>query len=153
MYNLTNCMIHTFDCTVREASPPQFIVERLRFYKYCITSRNSSYLNYISYDSIIEMTTVFNAPLFLKLDVEGFEWQTLREIASSKYSPPQMDIELHLNTRDFLIEATGSPHTVLEAAQLIDELNRHSNYFVTAVKKNCDFCAEVLLTRVCKRKI
>jgi len=83
MYNFTTCMIHTFDCTVSEPNPPQLIVKRLQFYKYRIVPSKSttSTSNYISYDAIVEMTSALGAPLFLKLDVKGFEWQTLREIA------------------------------------------------------------------------
>jgi hypothetical protein len=100
MFKATNCNISTFDCTC-EGVIPQSIESRTKFYHKCVGTSG----DFIPLDKLGNITGVTKVD-FLKIDIEGYEWPILNEMAKSWLKNPnevdsklplQMFIELHLD--------------------------------------------------------
>ena len=79
---LTPCRVETFDCTVStDVRPPPLLRERVTLHRICIGARtysdNSSriFMDYHSIMRYLGITT--EAPAYMKMDIEGFEFGVL----------------------------------------------------------------------------
>ena len=102
--NRTKCSIFTFDCTVSHPKPPAGV----QFYPYCIDAM--SYINgqglvYKSIQDIVNRIGVSKKRIsYLKLDVEGFEFETLVPFLTNmpdELLPRQIAIEIHYQASKF----------------------------------------------------
>merc|ERR1712060_19145 len=77
------------------------IRSRTTFYKKCIGGTNHK--NYISWDTMLRLIGTKKAPEYLKIDVEGYEYETMRDLLSSRELPNQIAMEIHSKTDTPLI--------------------------------------------------
>ncbi len=78
---LPNCMIHTFDCTVDDsAKPPDAISKQTVLHRICIGAKDeikSNKKEFMSWGSVMRLIGATEPPLYLKMDIEGHEFQVL----------------------------------------------------------------------------
>ena len=106
MFADTDCRIHTFDCTC-DGLIPDTIKERTKFHKKCWGSNPDRPEDFVDFQSMLQISGEV-AVDYLKIDIEGYEWLVLHQLAaaaahsatSDNELPLQMFIELHLD-RDF----------------------------------------------------
>lgn len=105
---LAHCTTHTFDCTLPDDGQPKRKPDRenIRFYDYCLagTSYNDEHgRKYLSYVDMLHVASIWETPpLYLKLDVEGFEYDIFTSMIASlpkQLLPAQIQVELHWSTR------------------------------------------------------
>ena len=100
---LTSCDIHTFDCT-GSWSVPKSLKGRVMLHKLCmglpkqVARRPDMFANYTG----LLMRVGGRKPLFMKVDIEGFEYQLLRYLINGTNNgvaktslPAQLAIEMH----------------------------------------------------------
>ena len=169
----TRCRVAVFDCTV---DPGRVVVPReLRprvelFYK-CLgtfrfgekSERNRVYdwgrrryvdlglqrHHFISYAQALEMARVHGPPAFLKMDIEGYEWEVLPTLMSRPdAAPQQIAIELHFETQMPGLPWFGRLKSPTELMALGLTL-RHNGFFIVSRQDNrlCFHCTELLLVR------
>ena len=104
IFHRTSCSVHMFDCT-GDWEVPKNISSRVFLHKLCIgpkelSSGNRSFLPYQDIVSSISDKVHAIRPLYLKMDVEGFEFQVLPAILQLPIAvqPIQIGFELHLIT-------------------------------------------------------
>jgi len=149
---LRGCVTHTFDCTLQNNKPkrkPQN--DNVKFYPYCIGSEGQQ-PPYVPFDQMWNLTKTKQAPKFLKMDVEGFEYHVvLNSILSSDSSiwPEQIMMEIHWATR--MVDLVWMPRTrtAAELALFFGVLFNRGGYILQQVKyvRGCETCLEVLLVR------
>lgn len=86
-----------------------------------------------------------NAPLYLKMDIEGHEYAVLQSIVDSgSLVPMQIAVEVHLPPALFFRD------TPIQLALFINYLYHKGGYFVIDRHDNplCQQCSEILLSRV-----
>jgi len=88
VFDTTKCMVHTFDCT-GDFTVPSRIKDRVKLHKTCIGNVSP----YMPWDALAEK---YGVPDYLKMDIEGWEWSILKQIAKSRLRPKQVGVELHL---------------------------------------------------------
>lgn len=95
MLALTQCHIHTFDCTFANGKS---IHPRHFFHKLCISGNPKETLpNFKTYGEITRMLDHTEIAL-LKMDIEGYEFDVLSGFSESdKYLPNQIALEIHLD--------------------------------------------------------
>jgi FkbM family methyltransferase len=153
----TECIVHTFDCTVLHPSKPN--TDSIQFYPYCISAEHNKIGNqeFVTYSQMVERASLSQPPSLLKIDVEGFEFdvftQMLRE-AQEKNSkhllPQQISVELHYSTRMYDLPWHMRLRQAGEIALFAGMMYRQGGYVIVHVKyiRGCDACAEVLFVRV-----
>ena len=105
----------------------------------------------MSWKSVTSLLNITHPPLYLKMDIEGFEWEVLSEIASSSaLKPQQIAVELHYGW-NFFHHGDSKDKSSSELMLLMDSIYRNGNYFVVDRHDNvlCDSCTEILLSRIC----
>lgn len=102
--NKTKCSVYTFDCTVSRATPPPGVY----FYPYCIDAMsytNGQGLVFKSIQDIVNRIGLQKKRIdYLKLDVEGFEFETLVPFLKGLHDellPPQIAVEIHYQASKF----------------------------------------------------
>ncbi|KAL7530922.1 hypothetical protein ACHAWF_003561 [Thalassiosira exigua] len=148
---LPGCKTHTFDCTLGENGPRKKPDnDNAQFYPYCIGSDNAR-PEYLPYERILNTTGSKVPPKFLKMDVEGFEYDVLHALLSSDPSvlPEQIALEVHWATRMVDVPWMMRTRTAAEIAMFFGGLFNRGGYIVTNVKifDGCYPCSEVLLVR------
>jgi len=99
----TNCSVHIFDCT-EDWQIPKTIATRIFLHKFCIGQKELSdgVRNFLPYDELVAIATnkVNDAPMYLKIDFQGNEFQVLPAILAHPRTihPIQIGFELHLTT-------------------------------------------------------
>ena len=82
--DLPTCRIETLDCTIsKNTKPPAKIASRTTFHHVCIGSHDnvtSTGQVFMSWPSILRLVKAKEAPLHLKMDIEGYEYEVLRSI-------------------------------------------------------------------------
>lgn len=149
---LRGCVTHTFDCTLRDNTPrnkPQN--DNVKFYPYCIGSEGQQ-SPYLPFDQMWKFAKTKQAPKFLKMDVEGFEYDVvLNSILSSDPSiwPEQIMMEIHWATRMVDLEWMPRTRTAAELALFFGVLFNRGGYIVqhTHFNDGCQTCLEILLVR------
>ena len=157
VFDATKCMVHTFDCTGDFTVPPR-IKDRVTLHKTCI----GNVLPYMPWDAVAEK---YGVPDYLKMDIEGWEWSILKQIAKSKFKPKQVGVELHLCSYFMPNNTPGLPwvNTGLEAPYKIpektvyykvDNPKQHIQKLITGLNAElfdrrdnpfCPHCSEIVL--------
>ncbi|KAL3912305.1 MAG: hypothetical protein SGILL_006936, partial [Bacillariaceae sp.] len=122
--DVLGCTTHTFDCTLPNRMPKRKPKDsRVKFYPHCLdgNSRSDEHgRSYLTYGDALRLANITTPPLYLKIDVEGFEYdifaqmiqqdnerntmeqqqqQQQRESSSASLLPQQIQVELHWATR------------------------------------------------------
>ena len=76
---IPRCMIHTFDCTVKTSvRPPASIASRTTLHRICIGAADETTaggLPFLSWGSVMQLIGATEPPLYLKMDIEGYEYE------------------------------------------------------------------------------
>ena len=107
IYRKTSCKVHIFDCT-GDWQVPRDISSRVFFHKKCIGSRlhASSSGDHLPYEALVALAgpqpsqKQLIPPSYLKMDVEGYEFDVLPDMLASSHHllPDQIAFELHIVT-------------------------------------------------------
>ena len=159
IHKMTRCRSHTFDCT-SSASQPNNIRDRAFFYKLCIGDHNykdAAGLEYVTWTTALKRAGMTGSPDYLKMDIEGFEFQVLRNlIYDGHLLPDQIALEIHQLT---FPPGSGNPASFLSWAGRTKDLDELLSFFLMLYEKGfrlsfvdhdtvCGTCLEVLLSRV-----
>ena len=147
-----SCQVHVFDCTVHEGSkPPSKIASRTTLHRICIGSEdaNISGRPFLSWRSIMGLLNVSRAPVYLKMDIEGYEYEVLRSILRERFLPPlQIAMELHYRwpRRFRWLRRDNISSVGLFMEYMYDRggyflIDRHDN-------ERCARCSEILVSRL-----
>lgn len=160
----TNCTVHTFDCTGigKNWSVPEAISSRVTLHLKCLgesPSKNGRLTNradlFVDYHTMLSMAGVVKAPAYMKMDIEGWEWEVLRSMLKTDVHnlPKQIAMEFHYHNWETSNE--GMPwadrdKTYAEIATFMDSLWRFGGYYVIDRRDNgsCPACSEILLVRI-----
>ena len=99
----TKCSVHIFDCT-GEWEVPKNIASRVSLHKLCVGASESSEgdRNFLPYEDLVSIATdgLNTQPAYLKMDIEGYEFQVLPAILAlpPTIQPVQIGFEVHLIT-------------------------------------------------------
>jgi hypothetical protein len=147
------CQIHTFDCTMPIGSKaPDHISARTVLHPICLGSSDErkNGLQFLSWKSMIKLINITEAPLYLKMDIEGYEYEVLINMLKEKYLPPvQIALELHYNT-NVPVTWQQRGRTSLELALFMQRLYEQGGYFLIDRHDNpfCPHCSEILICRL-----
>jgi hypothetical protein len=149
----TKCTVDTFDCTLRAPSHKPND-HRIRFHPLCIgaDSRTVAGREYRSFDQLMDVLGLASPPTLLKMDIEGFEYNTLTAMLSNstKGLPQQLMIEIHWASK--MVDLTWLLRTrqSAELALFTGMLFNAGGYMPvhTSWDKGCVPCLEVLFVRV-----
>ena len=158
---LTNCTVETFDCTGggKNWSVPEAIRDRVRLHEVCL-SKNSSTIGdrqYVTYKEMLAIASVDEFPAYLKMDIEGWEYDVLRSmVESGEKLPNQIAFELHYGNWDTSNEGMSwakRDKRADELALFMDYLWRFGHYYVVDRRDNgsCSVCSELLLVRIARQ--
>ena len=154
----TNCVTHTFDCTVSE-NPRKPNIDSINFYPFCISSKNEvkDGREYATYSQIIEKTGMTTPPALFKIDVEGFEYDVMAQMLDEAEKnnkmhmlPNQISVELHYATRMYDVPWMSRSVTTAEIAMFVGMMYRKGGYMIShhkAFGPGCYACAEILFVR------
>ena len=147
---LTNCRIATLDCTVSAdtLTMPLRISNRTTFLSICLGIRDEvqNGREYNSWTTILRKLNVTQAPFFLKMDIEGFEWEVLKGLIDSGTAhslPLQIAFELHCNPQCYgnAVDIMGNFMEMLYHQGGYFMIDRHDNVL-------CSLCSELLVSRI-----
>jgi len=149
IYRETQCVVHTFDCTVN-AEVPSSISSRVKFYKVCLGDRDTTVYSqqFMTWDSLISLSGTNISPTFLKMDIEGFEFGVLRSIIDSgKHLPLQIALEVHLASMG---DGFSRARSSAQISSFSNYLHTFGGYFLIDRNDNpyCQGCSEILLARL-----
>jgi hypothetical protein len=148
-HDLPRCQIHTFDCTIPvDSKPPVHISARTTLHPICIGDRDYEKDGAIfkSWKSIMNLIHETRAPLYLKMDIEGYEYSVLQSIIDGNFLiPMQIAVELHYFRSRLLPNGKSS----MELALFMEYLYRKGGYFLIDRHDNhlCSSCSEILLSQ------
>jgi hypothetical protein len=102
----TACIIHTFDCTVTNPTPPPMV----QFHSICVGSD-------CGLTPLMKLMEQYGVPYYLKFDAEGYEFETLAafiydarmrlETTGVNTFPNQIAVEVHYSTPQFEVSYNG----------------------------------------------
>lgn len=180
----TNCQTHTFDCTVPNNEPHKPDISSIHFYPTCISheykkvqiqdeKNTTSFREYLTYDQTLAKAGLTKPPMLLKMDIEGFEYDVLKQMIVSEHKrkqeqetngdgldadvkgdmdmlPQQISVELHYATRMYDLPWIPRYRTAAEIALFSGMMYNLGGYVMVHAKymRGCDSCAEVLFVRV-----
>ncbi len=90
-------------------------------------------------------------PLYLKMDIEGYEYQVLRSIIDDGFlMPTQIAFELHYATGMKGLPWKGRSKSSGEIATFMEYLHHQGGYFLLDRNDNirCNACTELLVSRL-----
>ncbi len=152
---MPNCKIHTFDCTVPVGSqPPKNISSRTTLHRICIGSKDSTTKDgavFKTWESIMTVIKATKEPLYLKMDIEGYEYQVLQSIVDAgKLMPVQIAFELHYRTQMRRLPWYLRSKSSAEIVTFMEYLHHEGGYFLIDRHDNpfCDHCSELLISRL-----
>ena len=155
----TKCYVHVFDCTLESSGGihvPDALKHRVTGHNICIGSQDEVVGNrqFLSYGSLLKHAKVLGTPTFLKMDIEGYEWEVIPNIIENFYPqlPLQVAFELHYGQDPALPLPWGhSWKTAGEIITFIDYLYRVGGYYIIDRHDNaaCGYATELLMARVC----
>ena len=153
IFNRTTCFVEIFDCTVSTFTPPTYIQSRIRTHKVCLGSKTEiiegrQFMNWTSLNALTGLNT---NPDFLKMDIEGFEYEVLHSIIDSGENfPLQIAMELHIGGM------IGSKARRMYPAELIAFMNYlrvYGGYYLVNRRDGNLHCTEVVVAMLdCERK-
>jgi hypothetical protein len=174
----TNCTVWSFDCTVPlSVEVPPLIAHRVDLIHLCLglpppEERNFfleipprrgrpgpwrnrrwvrsglSRADFKNYTELVETVGLKGGPSLLKMDIEGYEWQTMRDIVSSRAAPQQIAVEMHFQTQMPGLGWFGRYKTPVEILAFGNMMHRYG-YHIASREDNsaCKWCTEVLWIR------
>eukprot|EP00928_Gymnodinium_smaydae_P044721 TRINITY_DN29843_c0_g1_i1.p1 TRINITY_DN29843_c0_g1~~TRINITY_DN29843_c0_g1_i1.p1 ORF type:complete len:276 (+),score=12.54 TRINITY_DN29843_c0_g1_i1:470-1297(+) len=156
MTKAAGCIMHTFDCTVKDSLKPNN--DNIHFYPYCIASVNDERKQYRTYSKLIHTANMTKPPVLFKIDVEGFEYEVMtqmlqeaRDSGTTALLPAQVSIELHYATRMLNIPWKLRSLTAAEITLFMGMMYNRGGYLPVLAEKigrGCHSCVEVLFARV-----
>ena len=155
IYNaFPSCRIETFDCTVpQHIRAPASIASRTTLHHVCVGPENLVDPLYKSWKTILKMLGVKTAPLYLKMDIEGHEYQVLRSIVDDgTLLPIQIAFELHYMTQSEHLPwaVNHNRKSSAEILTFMEYLQYQGGYYFIDRRDNmaCPFCTELLITQL-----
>jgi hypothetical protein len=151
---MPHCTIHTFDCTVTpNVKPPPEIASRTTLHRVCIGSadKRTGNFTFMSWKSVMRLIRASEPPLYLKMDIEGYEYQVLRSIIDDGFfMPAQIAFELHYTTSMKGLPWYGRRKSSGEIAAFMEYLHHQGGYFLLDRNDNvrCGSCTELLVSRL-----
>ena len=142
VFDQLNCTVATFDCTAG-AQVPSRIASRTRFYPICISGWDRVDENnrvYLAWPSLMRLINAQKAPDYLKMDIEGGEYEALATMLKEGFlMPRQVAFEIHTHRK-----------TLGDVALIMESLYTQGGYFFVDQRPNieCRECTEVLISRV-----
>jgi Methyltransferase domain len=97
------CETYTFDGTLPGGTPKCKPKDgRIHFFNYCIDGHNDEDVDvlgrkFVTYDKLLNIAGIKEAPEYFKIDVEGYEYDTFTEMVNDDHAllPQQIQVELH----------------------------------------------------------
>lgn len=151
VYKTTKCRIEVFDCTVgKKWAAPEYIRDRTTLHPYCLGSsdRTIGKLEFLGWESFLRLANLSHNPTFLKMDIEGYEYEVLRAIIESGHPPPlQIAMEIHQHTIE---HKYGRRKSSGELMAFMNYLRFVGGYHLIDRNDNpfCPHCSEFLLAKV-----
>lgn len=153
--NKLGCHTYTFDCTLPDGKPKRKPNDdRIHFYNYCIDGRIYEDVHgrkFLTYDKMLEIAGIEQAPDYFKMDVEGYEYDIFTQMVNDGHAllPRQIQVELHWATRMTGIAWMLRMRSSAEIAMLMGMLFNVAGYMPVKVDfdSGCKTCIEVLLFR------
>jgi hypothetical protein len=170
------CITHTFDCTLHDNTPKNKPNRPdLRFYPHCLDGRtytDSHGRSYVTYKDMLQLTGIVVPPTYLKIDVEGFEYDVFSQmiqddrlrqqqqqqqssttagvVVSTSLLPQQIQVELHWATRMTGVEWMTRTRSAGELALFSALMYSGGGYLPIHQDFNphCSTCMEVLYYKV-----
>jgi len=170
----TNCTVHTFDCTISNIHPPPSIRSRTILHNLCLGSSPPRDRNYFlevprkngrpgawknrqwkysqlkessfkNYSELVRRAGLSSAPSLLKMDIEGYEWQTIPSIVSSTLAPKQIAVEMHFQTQMPGLSWFGRYKSPVEILAFGNMMHKRG-YRIASRQDNpaCKWCTEIL---------
>lgn len=100
MFQMSNCRIETFDCTV-DGKVPEAIKNRTHFHKLCMgkVSETTAMGKFISFGEIkklleTQLSVSMPPPDFFKVDAEGAEWSIFKSIIADAAKSHKLEVQL-----------------------------------------------------------
>jgi len=149
IFDKTSCNVFAFDCMLDSGiQVPSRVQSRVRGYDVCLGPRDETINGRVfkSWESIVQLTGITAPPVYLKMDIEGYEWQVLDDIVSSQsFNPKQIAFELHWGKSERV------PFTPAQMAGFFQNLYEKGGYFVVDRVDNpvCFFCMDLLISSFC----
>lgn len=142
---LTDCKVHTFDCTVdmNILKIPETEKNTMFYHNWCIAAQDAMMDNrqFYSINTIMQKLSLKNID-YLKMDIEGYEWDCFRSFLEGPVEnlPKQIALELHFDTDKDSID---------DVAALSKDLHQ-AGYAAVHVEPNfnCGGCAELVLIKI-----
>eukprot|EP00808_Paulinella_micropora_P002446 g66177.t1 len=94
----TNCTIHTYDCTLSsEPQIPPSIAHRVHFHPWCLGSHDSikNGRQFYSFASLLRQSNLTQVPHYVKMDIEGDEYEVIFSMIETQLQPLQLTFEFH----------------------------------------------------------
>ena len=154
----TKCITHTFDCTVQDPKKPN--VDAINFYPYCVANENKEIegRQFRTYKGIVEAAKLTSPPDLFKMDVEGYEFDVMRQMLVEAHKsgtmdllPTQVSVELHYATRMYDIPWKMRNLTAAEIALFMGMMYNRGGYVPVYYERfgpGCFHCAEILFVRM-----
>eukprot|EP00597_Dinobryon_sp_UTEXLB2267_P000664 CAMPEP_0170070144 /NCGR_PEP_ID=MMETSP0019_2-20121128/8551_1 /TAXON_ID=98059 /ORGANISM="Dinobryon sp., Strain UTEXLB2267" /LENGTH=244 /DNA_ID=CAMNT_0010278359 /DNA_START=244 /DNA_END=978 /DNA_ORIENTATION=+ len=149
IFDRTQCKVETFDCTVGDhVHPPERIQSRVHLHRICL-GENDVVINnrtFMSWQTVNKMIGLKTGPSFLKMDIEGYEFDVMKSIINSgTILPLQIAMEIHFISIDF--------KKYLSSAELLTFMNflrTFGGYYLVDRHDNdyCPHCSEILLAKL-----
>lgn len=148
--NRTKCVVHTFDCTLKQA--PVFQHPNVQFHNVCV-GRPVDHDMSFNTKPLSELMVELKIPriTYLKMDIEGFEWEVFRDLffnVSPEKWPQEMSFELHFQAHTSRIVWFKRLKSVQEVSMLVT-LMMERGYRLIAKESNpiCEQCLEFVAFR------
>ncbi|CAJ1969474.1 unnamed protein product [Cylindrotheca closterium] len=154
----TNCITHTFDCTVQNPKKPN--VDPINFYPYCVANENKEIegRQFRTYKGLVEAAKLTGPPDLFKMDVEGYEFDVMTQMLEEAHKsgtmdllPTQISVELHYATRMYDIPWKMRTVTAAEIALFMGMMYHRGGYVPVhydEIGPGCYSCAELLFVRM-----
>jgi len=149
VFDHTNCNVFAFDCMIEKGiSVPPRLQSRVSGHNICLGHRDEIVdgKEFKTWESIVALTGITAPPVYLKMDIEGFEWEVLGDIVgSAAFNPKQIAFELHWG------RSARVRYTQYQMAEFFLNLYEKGGYFVVDRVDNpiCFFCLDLLLVSLC----
>jgi len=132
-------------------SVPPRLQSRVKGYNVCLGHRDETIdgREFKTWESIVQLTGIKKPPVYLKMDIEGYEWQVLDNIISSQsFNPKQIAFELHWG------RSKRMSFTPAQMVGFFQSLYEKGGYFVIDRVDNpiCFYCMDLLISSFCPSK-
>ena len=82
----------------KSTKPPSAIQSRVKLHHVCIGNANKEIDSriFVNWEGLMKLSEIESAPTFLKMDIEGYEWDVLPNIISHVHRPLQIGIYIYI---------------------------------------------------------